>query len=403
MKKFVYKAKDINGKTVKGTIISENSEKMKESLAKEELFVTSFRQVTNKEINTFFSISGKISISELSSFCKQFSVMISSGISIVDSLNTLKVQPYSKLLKSTLNKLIDDITNGLILSDAMKKYPKIFPNFFTSMVYVGETTGKLDKVLLEISDYYTRRNKSSKKIKSALAYPIVLLSMMLVVVVVMLNFVIPTFISTFHKMNIEMPAMTMILFNMSNFVRANWKLIILFVAFLVLAFIMLGKTKKGRYFYDMLKMKIPIAKKINYAVFVSKFTQSLGLLLNSGTDMMTALDTISNIIDNKYLEKQFNQVKNDVKNGLSLSNSLDVNMKLSKVLIQMVGLGEKTGSLGDVLLQTYDYFDNQVDNALNSITSIIQPIILILLGIVIGFMFIAIYSPILSMVTSLNV
>ena len=402
MKKFIYTAKDLNGKKIKGTFIAESASAMKESLAKNNLFLSSYRQISNKKPNAFFSVTGKVSINELCTFCKQFSIMITSGIAVIDAISILKEQSYSGLLKKTLDKVVEDLSSGNLLSQSMKKYPKVFPNFFTSMVYVGESSGKLDKVLLSVAEYYERRQKNSKKVKSALAYPIVLLCLLVGVLAVMLYFVIPTFMDTFSKLNVEMPAITVGLFNLSNFVREQWKMIILVVLAIFLIFYVTGKTKGGRYFFDYLKVKLPVFKNINMATFTSKFTQSLGLLLSSGLDIISALDAISKIIDNKYLEKQFNVMRQDVEKGTPLSQSLEINMKVSQILIQMIAVGERTGTLDTIMLQTYEYFDQQVDSALNLIVTLIQPTILIILGISVALIFIAIYSPILSMITNLN-
>ena len=403
MKKFKYTARDLQGKKIKGTFIAENANAMKENLAKNDLYLTSYRQVSNKKPNAFFSVTGKVSTNELCNFCKQFSIMITSGIPVIDSITVLKEQSYSSLLKKTLSKLVEDLSSGLLLSQAMKKYPKVFPNFFTSMIYVGETSGKLDNVLLSVSEYYERRQKTAKKIKSALSYPLVLVCLLVAVLSVMFIFVIPTFIDTFNQLEVDMPGLTMALFNISIFAKTYWKEMVLLVTVLFLIIYFVGKTKKGRFFFDFLKVHIPIFKNITMSNFVSKFTQSLGLLLSSGLDMVSSLDSIEKIIDNKYLEKKFMVIRQDVEKGMPLSQSLDINLKVSQILIQMIVIGEKTGTLDNIMLKTYDYFDQQVDAALSSLVSLIQPVILVILGGSIAAVFAAIYMPILSMITSLSV
>lgn len=403
LKKFIYSARDLNGKKIKGTFIAENESAMKESLAKSNLYLSSYRQVSNKKPNAFFSVTGKVSVNELCTFSKQFSVMISAGISIVECISILKEQPFSQLLKKTLNKMTEDLASGLILSESMKKYPKVFPNFFTSMVYVGETSGRLDEILLSVTEYYDRRQRTSKKIKSALAYPMTLIVLIVAILAVLFYFVIPKFITTFMSMNVEMPALTMGLFNVSNFITMFWKEIVCVITIIFLFFYLTNKTKSGRYFFDYLKMKLPIIKNITMANFTSIFTQSLGLLLSSGLDMVSSLSTINKIINNKYLEKKFTEIRQDVEKGMPLSQALEINLKCSPILIQMILVGERTGRLDKVLLQTYDYFDQQVDAALNLIVVFIQPTILVILGVSIAVIFAAIYMPILTMITSMNV
>lgn len=403
MNKYNYVAKGLDGKKVKGTFIAEDENFVRENLAKSDLFLVSIKKLSNNAPSAFFSISGKVGIKELNSFCKQFSILISSGISIIDGINTLKEQQYSQFFKKTLAKVVDDLYAGLMLSESMKKYPKVFPKFFVSMIYVGESSGTLDKVLISVANYYEREQKNRRKLHSALAYPIVLFAMMIIVLVVMLHFVIPTFIKSFTEMGIEMPALTMTLFNLSVFVREYWKLLLLGVIIVCFLIYLLAKTEKGRYFFDLCKVKLPIMKRINVAVFTSQFMQSLGLLLNSGLDIVSSLESIKNTINNKYIEKQFDRVILDVKKGIPLSTAIELEMKLSVVVTQMIAVGEKTGSTDKMLLQTNDYFDQDVENALSVINQVLQPILLAILGGFIALMFVAIYTPILSMITSLDV
>ena len=403
LKKFVYVAKNLQGKRIKGTYIAEDEKYVIDSLTKKDLFVVSIKKISNNAPSTFFTVSGKVSLKEITSFCKQFSVLISSGISIIDAILTLKEQPYSSLLKKTLDKVEDDLYEGMMLSESMKKYSKIFPDFLSSMVYVGETSGKLSEVLISVADYYNRQQKNRQKLRSALAYPIVLFIMMIGVVVAMLNFVIPKFITSLSTMEIEMPTITMILFNTSKFFTANWQYIALGILVVVGILYFIGKTEKGRYFYDMCKVKIPISKKINMSIFTAQFVESLGLLLSSGIGVVPALENIKEIIKNKYLAKQFEKVIVDVKKGIALSNAIDIEMQLGSIVTQMIAVGEKTGSTDKMLLNTTEYFDQQVSNALSLISTIIQPILLAILGGFIAIMFIAIYAPILSMITSISV
>ncbi len=402
MNKYNYVARNLEGKKIKGTYIADDEAFVRESLAKSNLFLVSIKKISGNTQANFFSLKSKVGINELTTFCKQFSVLISSGISIIDSINTLKEQPYSGIMKRTLNKVLDDLYEGLMLSESMKKYPKAFPKFFVSMIYVGETSGKLSDVLISVANYYSRERKNKSKLRSALAYPIILVVMMLGVLVAMLEFVIPAFINSFKQMNIEMPALTMFLFNMSTFFRENWQYIGLGVIIFIFTIFLISRTKKGRYFFDMCKVSLPVFKKINMAIFTSKFVQSLGLLLSSGLDIVSSLEAISKIINNKYLEKQFDRVILDVKKGIPLSNAIELEMKLSTVVTEMIAVGEKTGKTDKMLLQTSDYFDQEVERALNLITTTIQPILLVILGVFIAIMFIAIYSPILSMITSIK-
>ena len=403
MKKFKYVATDKDGKTIKGNFVAENETEMKEMLLKAGYFVTSFRQVSTSDLSAFFSISGKVKVNELSQFCNQFSIMIAAGISIEESIEVASKQSFSRLLKTTLNKVLEDLRQGVLLSDAMAKHPKVFPPFFSSMVFVGESAGCLDRVLVNVAEYYQLEERTKKKVRGALAYPAILLAMLIGVVVVMMAFVIPQFVGAFAMMDIEMPALTMAIFNMSNFFKENILFILAFLFAFIVVMWALNFLPSVKELYDTLKIKLPIFHRINMAIFTSRFCRSLGLLLASGSDSLSALENLKKTITNRYLSKQFDKVVANVQMGMSLSSALSSEMGLSPVLIQMIIVGERTGDLAPILNRTAPYFDAQAEASLNLITTIVQPTIMLLLGASVAVLFIAIYSPILQMITELQI
>ena len=403
MKKFKYVATDKDGKTIKGNFVAENETEMKEMLLKAGYFVTSFRQVSTSDLSAFFSLSGKVKVNELSQFCNQFSIMIAAGISIEESIEVASQQSFSRLLKTTLNKVLEDLRQGVLLSDAMAKHPKVFPPFFSSMVFVGESAGCLDRVLVNVAEYYQLEERTKKKVRGALAYPAILLAMLIGVVVVMMAFVIPQFVGAFATMDIEMPALTMAIFNMSNFFKENILYILAFLFAFIVVMWALNFLPSVKELYDTLKIKLPIFHRINMAIFTSRFCRSLGLLLASGSDSLSALENLKKTITNRYLSKQFDKVVANVQMGMSLSSALSSEMGLSPVLIQMIIVGERTGDLAPILNRTAPYFDAQAEASLNLITTIVQPTIMLLLGASVAVLFIAIYSPILQMITELQI
>ena len=402
MNKYKYVATSQDGKTIKGTFVAENENEMKEMLLKAGYFVSRYRQVSTKELSQFFSLSSKIKVTELFQFCNQFSAMISAGISIVEAVQVSSEQSFSIKLKSALKAIQEDMKQGVSLSDAMAKHPKIFPPFFSSMVYIGEMAGCLDRVLITVAQYYELENKTKKKIRSSLAYPIILSLMLVAVVIVMMVFVIPTFISSFQQMGTPMPALTLGIFDASIFFQENILYILLVLFALITASILLKLLPSVQFFYDRMKVTLPVFKKINMSVFTSRFCRSLGLLLSSGADTLTSLETMQKTINNKYLQKKFTRVIDDVRMGMALSSALAVEMKLSSILIQMIIVGEKTGELDSVLVKTAPFFDDETEKSLNLITTIVQPTVMILLGAAVAILFVAIYSPILESIKSLQ-
>ena len=403
MNKYKYVATKQDGTVVRGTFVAENDNEMKEMLLKAGYYVSKYRQISSTDFSSLFSLSGKIKAKELSQFCNQFSVMINAGISIVDAVDVCAGQSFSPKLRSALLKIKDDLKQGVLLSDAMAKHPKIFPPFFSSMVFVGETAGCLDHVLVTVADYYTLEEKTKKKVISSLAYPIVLLVMLVGVVIAMMLFVIPRFKDSFSKMNVEMPALTMAIFNASEFMQENGLVVLGLIAALIVILWALHFLKGVQAFYDRLKVTLPIFRKINMAIFTSRFCRSLGLLLDSGSDSLSALVTLRKTITNKYLAKQFEKVIKNVSTGMELSIALSTEMKISPILIQMIIVGEKTGELAPVLIKTAPYFDAEAEQSLGLITTFVQPAVMILLGAGVAILFLAIYMPILSSIQSLQV
>ena len=328
---------------------------------------------------------------------------ISAGISITEAVRVTSEQSFSKHLRSTLKKVLDDLHQGLLLSEAMAKHPKVFPPFFSSMVMVGETAGCLDRVLISVAEYLELEERTKKKVRSSLAYPIILIILLFVVLGVMMGFVIPNFVTAFQKMDVEMPALTMAIFDMSMFFKANFLIILGFLIALIVIIWALNLLPSVKQFNDKLKVTIPVFRRITMALFTSRFCRSLGLLLSSGSDSLKALEILRKTITNRHLASQFDKVLTDVKMGMNLSGALELDMDVSPILIQMCIVGERTGELDKVLTRTAPYFDERAEASLNLITTIIQPAIMLILGVVVAILFVAVYSPILSMIQNMKV
>lgn len=402
MEKFKYVAVDVDKKRFRGSFLAESESHLREQLAQQNLYLVKCKQVSGNSPSAFWSVSGKVKTSEITTFCRQFSIMITSGISIVDSVAILKQQSYSSYLKSVLDFVHEDINSGMLLSEAMKKHPNAFPDFFRNMVYVGEMSGSLDSVLSSIADYYESDAKIKSQVKSALAYPIMLVGMLFAVMILLVVFVIPTFIETLGAMDVPMPALTLALDSASKFIIGNWQILFLIVLAIVVGFLVMRETEKGKFLLDAFKVKCPVIKRIQIALLASRFARSFSLLLASGMDVLEALEVVNRILGNKYIEQEFGKVVDDVRQGKSLTESLNSHELFPDMLKQMVAVGEKTGSLDSVLTRCCSYFDEQVAATLTSVTGIIQPVILGCLGGVIGMTFYAVYSPMLSIMTNLT-
>ena len=405
MQKFRYVAVNLQKQKIKGTFIAKDEHDLAAQLAKQSLYLISCKAQTNDTPSAFFTLSvgSTVSLSELTTFCRQFAIMQNTGIPILDCLDILRNQNYTPYFLKLLQVIYEDVKSGLLLSDAFDKHKKIFPHFFRSMVRVGELSGKMELVFASLADYYESDTAIKGKVKSALSYPMMLLAMTVGVVILMMLVVVPTFRNAMTQMDVEITGITKVVYDMSDFLLGNWTLLLCGIIAVVLIFVLIGRTDSGAMFYDKMKVKIPIVKTIQRNLLTARFARAFGLLLSSGMDLNAAMDSAEVIIGNRYVKQRLHQAAEDVRSGVSLTVAFENYDLFPKMMIQMVSIGERTGTLDEVLMRSCAFFDNQVETSLNSMTSKIQPVMLMLMGGIIGTLFIAVYSPMLSIMTNINI
>ena len=403
MPTYKYVAVNLQKKKFKGIYIAEDENDLALQLTKQNLYLVSAKLYKGGTPSAFFTLgTGKVKLPELTMFCRQFAIMITTGIPLLGCIDSLKQQPYSAYFKSILQVISEDIKGGAMLSEAFDKHKKVFPDFFRSMVHVGEASGKLDRVFVALADYYESDASIKRKVKSALSYPIILGIMTLGIVVIMLAFVVPTFRDTLSTLEIEAEGITAVVYGISDFLLNWWQLIIVLVIFIVGGVFLFLRTERGKHAFDVFKIKCPLVGKVQTNLITARFARAFSLLLESGMDLATALDTISIILGNSYVEERFIEASEDVRHGVSLTHAFQKQNLFPQMLIQMLSVGEETASLEEVLGRSCVFFDEQVETSLNSITAKIQPIMMIILGGVIGILFIAVYSPMLSIMGGLG-
>lgn len=397
----IYKYTAVNPQKVKvrGKYIAENEKELASLLARNNLYLISAS--VYKDSSSVSSGVGKANLNDLTPFCRQFAIMLTAGITAIECLESLKKQKYSPYFKSIIEVLYDDVKSGDMLSVALDKHSKFFPNFFRSMVYVGEASGRLDVVFLSLADYYESDAAIKRKAKSALSYPLFLLGMAVAIVILMLTFVVPTFRETMDKMSVAPEGFTKTVYDVSDYIVANWKTMLIVVIFATVAIGIFSQTGAGRYFFDVLKVHTPIFKNVHIDIVTARFSRAFSILLDSGMDLSSALDAVGLILGNKYLQKRFSWVARRVRNGTTLTEALRRFKVFPDILIQMVAVGERTASLPEVLGRSCNYFDQKVETTLNSLTAKLQPIMLIIIGVVVGSLFLAVYSPMLTMMNVL--
>ena len=403
MAQYKFKAVDLQGKKHSGIRLANDENELASQLSREGMFLSSASVMKEgKKKSSFWSLSsGKVKLSETTAFCRQFAIMITAGIPIVASLDLLKTQSYSQAFRNVLAEVSEDVKGGFMLSEALSKHKKVFPVFFRSMVKVGESSGQLDTVLNSLADYYEKDTAIRRKTKSAFAYPIFLLVLTFGISLAMLLYIIPTSRSSLSSMDIEITGYTAAVYSLSDFISEDWFILLGSIAGVFFLWFIIGKTPGGRYAYDYLKVHLPGFRKVNINLATARFARGFGLLLSSGMNITEAMDTISIIFTNKYQSKCFKLACDEIRQGVELAVAFKNYKLFPDILIQMIAVGERTATLDKILLKTCSFYDSEVESALNGLVGKIQPTLLIIMGIIVGGLFLATYSPMISIMQSL--
>lgn len=402
MRKYKYVAVNLYKEKFHGTFVAENEKELATELAKQNLFLISYTVDHGKGPSSFFTLgSGKVKLGDLTAFCRQFAIMINSGTSILECLSNLRAQSYDKFFRDILEQVYEDVKGGKMLSEALDKHNKVFPAFFRNMIYVGEASGKLEMVFNNLADYYENDASMRKKARSAMAYPIMLLLMTIAITVVMMLFVVPTFRDSLSSLEVQPNALTKAVWDLSDFFLAYWKVILVVLIALVALFLVFRKTKSGRLTLDRFKLQFPFVRKIVMAQITARFARGFGLLLSSGMDVIDALDTIKVVLGNQEELQRFNKAVEDVRQGAQLAATFSKYKLFPDLLIQMIAVGERSNALDEVLTRSCGFFDEQVNTTIQSIIGKLQPILLAIMGGVVGTLFVAMYSPMISIMTTL--
>lgn len=397
MQKYKYTAANLQNKKIKGTFIAKDEKDLAEQLAKQSLYLISAKIYSGNTPSAFFTLgTGKVSLPELTTFCRQFAIMLTTSIPLLDCLDILKNQSFSGYFKKIIDVIYDDVKSGLVLSEALKKHAKVFPDFFRSMVYVGEMSGKLDLVFSSLADYYERDASMRRQLRSAMAYPTMLLLMTVGIAILMLTMVIPKFKAALADMEVPIEGLTKAVYSISDFVTAWWTLILSIILILGIIIFMILRTERGKYIRDYLIFRMPLFRTIQISTVTARFASAFALLLNSGMDLTDAMDAAEVIITNRYMKKRFHVASDYVRHGMSLTNAFESINIFPSMMVKMITIGEKTNSLDDVLTRSCTFFNAQLEESFNAFSSKIQPIMIIIMGAVVGTMFAAIYAPMLS-------
>ena len=403
MPAYIYKARDVTGKLVKGVMDAVNKDEIIDKLRKMGYMTTKVTEsLPTIKIESALEKLKTVSIEDIIIFNIQFSNLISAGISVLNSLDTLAKQVESKKLRETIDSVRRNVEAGDSLSGAFARHPRIFSALFVNMIRAGEASGKLAMVLQRYAEFAEHREELRQKIKGALFYPIILLLAGTIVTLFIITFVIPQFAEIFIKVGIKLPMPTLILLNTGVAIKRFWHLFILFAILSGSGISYYLRTKSGRFKFDRLKLKLPIIGSLYRKVSISRFTRTLGTLISSGVPILQSLDIVKDVIGNEILAPVTGSARIAVEKGERIAESLRISEEIPPDAVQMISVGEETGNLDGMLNKISDFYDISVGHTVKKLTTIIEPLFLVIMGVMVGFIMASILLPIFDMVKVLR-
>jgi type IV pilus assembly protein PilC len=363
-------------------------------------------KIIKKERNrleNIFPFSGnKVKSRDVVNFTRQLSSMLVSGITLIRSLEILKGQIANKKLIEVIDSLIRDIEEGASLSRAIAKYPEFFSPVYVALVEASESSGLLDKALLRLADTLEKQQKLKSTIKGALTYPVIVVAVMIIIMFIMMIFVIPQISRLYESLNVELPLPTVLLITTSNIFVSFWPILLIFLSICGFGFSRWHMTIEGKLTIDSMLLKIPIFGNLIQKTILAEFSRTLGVLLGSGALVIETLDRVSNITGNIYYKNAIVDISKRVERGVSLGDAMSLYNLFPPNLVELVKIGEQTGRLDSTLMKASEYFENEVTQTVKTLTTALEPIILLVLGVGVAFLVLSIITPIYQITNSIQ-
>ncbi len=404
MAAYYYLARTRQGKRVKGTVEAENAAAAASQLRPRGLVVISIKKsgfstfVRQASLTWLKILQPRVKNKDVIVFTRQFATLISTGIPIVQALGILIEQTPNTTLKNIINEVKKDLEAGMELSTALTKHPRIFAPVFTNMIKAGEMGGILEAILTRLASYLEYTDTITQRMKAALRYPVFVMFMAGGLTVAALFFILPEMKVLFAEaFQAELPALTQFLLDLSDFAKNRFYLLILIVVLLGIGYYLTKRSPRGADFLDRLKLKIPILGKLFHKIALSRFSRTLAILSNSGVPILDALDMTGKAAENRMVQKATEEAKNSLKEGETLAEPLRRSPVFPPMVVNMVAIGEETGALDDMLNKIADFYDQEVEAIVNSLASLIEPLLIVFLGATVGLIAVAMYLPYFSM------
>lgn len=396
---FTYKAIKDN-KRVQKKIEADSQEAVLSHLRENGYFPIEVKRARITELYIFEAFFNRVTFNDIVDFTRQLAIMLNAGLTIVDSLDILKKQIKKEKFRRLIENIDKEIKGGISFSAILKTYPNYFSNLYIALVSSGEASGKLSDILLKLAENLEKQREFKRKLKGVFIYPAVVVSAMVIVMFIMITFVLPKMLTLYKDFNVELPVTTQILIAVSSFSTIFWPVII---AVSVVAFFLIRsylKSRKGKYLFDTVTLRLPLASNVIKMAALVDSTRTLSILIGSGVSILDALSIIVETTDNVVFKDAFQSVYKKIEKGQSLGLALQEEEIFPPILVQMTIVGENTGHLDDTLLRLSRYFEFESESAIKTVTTLIEPAVLVLLGVAVGFLVLSVITPIYKLTES---
>lgn len=397
MATFVWTGKTRQGTLQRGEVSAKNREEVIALLRKQNVLVTSIQQKARALSLTIPGLGGGVSDKDIVVFTRQFATMIDAGLPLVQCLEILTAQTENKVLAKTIGEVRQDVEAGSTYADALRKHPKVFDELYVNMVAAGEAGGILDTILNRLAKHIEKAMKLKKQIKSAMVYPAVIMCVAVIIIAILMVWVIPVFAKMFADFGGALPAPTQLVVSASYFMKSNIIYMIIGVGVFIFAFRRFYRTPMGRKLVDRVALRLPVVGDLIRKAAVAKFTRTLGTLISSGVPILDGLSIVAKTAGNKIIEEAVTMTRQSISEGKTIAEPLGQTKVFPPMVVQMIAVGETTGALDAMLSKIADFYDEEVDAAVTALTSLLEPMLMVFLGVVIGFIVVAMYLPIFSM------
>jgi type IV pilus assembly protein PilC len=399
---YLWKGKDRHNKSKKGEMEAPSEDVVHSELARRKITSAKVKKKPKDLFENVSFMQPKVKPSDVIIFCRQFSTMIDAGLPIIQCLDILYAQNDNKTFKKMLKDVKSNVESGQTLAEAMRKYPKQFDDLFVNMIAAGEAGGILDMILRRLSSYLEKAAKLKSKIKGGMTYPLVTIVIAIVVVAIIMIFVIPVFEEMFSGLGSALPTATQIVVKLSRAIKSNIFYIIGGIVIFIYAFRRFYRTEKGKVLMDDFVLKLPLFGDLIRKAAVAKFTRTTGTMLSSGVAILDALEIVAKTAGNKTIEKAVLDTRTAIAEGRTMSDPLAESGVFPSMVCQMIAVGESTGALDAMLTKIADFYEEEVDQAVENLTALIEPFMIVFLGVVIGGLVVSMYLPIFKMAGALG-